>query len=243
MELTILGSGSNGNGYILQNNNEALIIECGMPLQDAVTELCGNMQKVVGCLITHSHGDHARYIDQYARPFHIFATEGTLKEKKVHDSEFHYHSVPMLREFKVGNFIIKAFATEHDTAQPCGFIVYHPDFGTMLFATDTHHLRYKFKIQFDYILIECNHIDSLVDRSIENHLIPRKVGVRAKATHMSLKRCIDFLDSCELYKTKAIILLHISKNNGNPELFITAVRKATGKPVYAASKGMELQML
>ena len=243
MKLTILASGSSGNGYILQNEKEALIIECGMPLRDATTRLCCDTRNVVGCLVTHSHGDHAKYIAEYARPFHIFATQGTLKEKKASDNGFHYHSVPMLKEFKVGNFTIKAFETEHDTAQPCGFIVYHSDFGTMLFATDTHHLRYKFKIQFAYILIECNHIDSLVDKSIESHLISLKVGVRAKATHMSLKRCIDCLGSCDLHKTKAIILLHISKNNGDPELFTKAIKKATGKPVYAASKGMELEML
>ena len=39
MQLVTLGSGSSGNGYILQNDDEALIIECGMPLKDAVEAL------------------------------------------------------------------------------------------------------------------------------------------------------------------------------------------------------------
>lgn len=242
MRLTVLGSGSSGNGYILQNDNEALIIECGMPLQDAATELCGNMQKVVGCLVTHSHGDHAKFIAQYARPFHIFATKGTLEEKKANDNDFHYHAVPMLKEFKVKNFVIKAFETEHDTKEPCGFIIYHPDFGNMLFMTDTHHVKYKFTFPFDYILIECNHIDSLVDKNVKEHIIPKKVGIRAKATHMSLERCIDCLKECDLHNTKAIVLLHLSANNGNSELFVKEVTKAIGKAVYVAQNGLFLEL-
>ena len=76
MQLITLGSGSSGNGYIIQNDDEALIIECGIPLKDAVEALGGNLKKVVGCLITHSHGDHAGFIRQYARPFNIFAHRG-----------------------------------------------------------------------------------------------------------------------------------------------------------------------
>ena len=47
MQLITLGSGSSGNGYILQSDYEALIIECGMPLKDAIEVLGGNLKKVV----------------------------------------------------------------------------------------------------------------------------------------------------------------------------------------------------
>lgn len=243
MRLTVLGSGSSGNGYILQNDNEALIIECGMPLQDAATELCGNMQKVVGCLVTHSHGDHAKFIAQYARPFHIFATKGTLEEKKANDNDFHYHAVPMLKEFRIGNFVIKAFDTVHDTKEPCGFIIYHPDMGDMLFLTDSHHIKYKLSFPLDYILIECNHMDSLVDKSVREGIIPKKIGIRAKATHMSLERCLNCLKENKLEKTKAIVLIHMSANNGDAELFSSEVAKATGKAVHVAKKGFSLELM
>lgn len=243
MKLTVLGSGSSGNGYILQNDNEALIIECGMPLQDAAQALNGNLKKVVGCLVTHSHGDHAGYITQYARPFNIFASKGTLEEKNVKDEGFHYHSIPMLTEFKLGNFVIKAFETEHDTKEPCGFIIFHQEFGNMLFMTDTHHVKYKFSFDLNYILIECNHTETLVDKSVKNGIIPKKVGTRAKATHMSLGRCIKCLEECELHTTRAIVLIHMSANNGDSELFTSEVKKVTGKTVYVAKKGFSLQLI
>ena len=34
MELTVLGSSSKGNSYVLQNNNEALVIEAGVSLKE-----------------------------------------------------------------------------------------------------------------------------------------------------------------------------------------------------------------
>ena len=61
MELRVLGSSSSGNCYILDNGNEALIIEAGIRFIDVKKALDFNIRKVVGCLITHQHNDHAKY--------------------------------------------------------------------------------------------------------------------------------------------------------------------------------------
>lgn len=243
MNVNVLGSGSSGNGYIIQNETEALVIECGVPYKFAVEALGGNVRKVVGCLVTHSHGDHAAHIRQYAKVATVYATQGTLEERRIPPGTFHYCPIPLFQEFKVGNFVVKAFDTEHDTKAPCGYIVYHKEMGTMLFITDTHHVKYKFGFPADYIFIECNHTDELVARSVANGVIPRKVGLRAQATHMSLERCIDCLKSCNTNKAKAIVLIHISNNNGDVPYFREAVAKATGIPTYCAHKGFQLEFI
>ncbi len=242
MQLNVIGTGSSGNGYVLQDEKEALIIECGMPLKCATEVLGNDLKKVVGCLVTHSHGDHARYIHQYARPFNIFATRGTLEEKGIKEGDFHFHALTLLQEFKVGNFVVVSFDTVHDTEEPCGYIICHPRMGSMLFLTDSHHVKYKFTFPLDYILIECNHTDALIDKSVENGVIPIKVGLRAKATHMSVDRCVRCLKETNLAKTKAIVLIHMSAHNADEDMFATVVKKATGKPVYVAKKGLTLQL-
>lgn len=243
MNVTTLGSGSSGNGYVIQNDREALIIECGINYKYAVEALGGNVGKVSGCLVTHSHGDHAKYIRQYASAFNVYATEGTFEECGVAPSTFHYCTIPTFKEFNVGNFVVKAFDTEHDTKEPCGFIIYHEEMGTMLFLTDSHHVKYRFNFPLDYIFIECNHTDILVDRSVKDGIIPRKVGMRVKATHMSIERCIDCLHACNTSNTKAIVLIHISASNGNSEAFHRMVAKHIGKPVYCAAKGFKLDFV
>lgn len=56
MRLTVLNSGSDGNGYLLECGNEVLILECGVPLMDAKIALNFDLSKIVGCYISHSHG-------------------------------------------------------------------------------------------------------------------------------------------------------------------------------------------
>lgn len=244
MELHVLGSGSAGNGYIIQNKNEAIILECGIPFGIAAKALGNDMVKVKGCLVTHSHGDHAKYIKQYAKVFNIYATAGTLKERHIGDNSFHFHSVTYFEKFKIGGFSIVPFATQHDTSEPCGFLVYHADMGILLFATDTYSLAYKFMaLHLNHILIECNHQGMLVDHSVYNGTIPQSIGERIKRTHMSLDRCIDFLHDCDLSDTTEIILLHMSENNSRPVAFQKEIIRATGKNTMIAQTGLIVDLI
>ena len=86
-------------------------------------------------------------------------------------------------------------------------------------------------------------MDALVDKSVREGIIPKKVGIRAKATHMSLERCLNCLKENKLERTKAIILIHMSANNSDAELFSSEVAKATGKAVYVAKKGFSLELI
>lgn len=62
MKLKVLGSSSAGNCYVLDNGNEALILEAGVAFAKVKKALGFNLRKVAGCLITHQHNDHAKYI-------------------------------------------------------------------------------------------------------------------------------------------------------------------------------------
>lgn len=56
MHLTVLGSGSNGNTYLLESNDEVLILDCGISLIEVKKSLNFDLSKIVGCFISHSHG-------------------------------------------------------------------------------------------------------------------------------------------------------------------------------------------
>ena len=55
MELTVLSSSSKGNCYILQNDNEALVIEAGVSLLEVKKAVGFNISKIRGVLISHEH--------------------------------------------------------------------------------------------------------------------------------------------------------------------------------------------
>ena len=67
MVLKVLGSGSSGNCYILESDTEALIIEAGVPLKEVKVSLGFNIRKIVGVVVSHSHGDHAKYVSEYEK--------------------------------------------------------------------------------------------------------------------------------------------------------------------------------
>lgn len=56
MFLTTVGSGSSGNCYILQHNDEMLILDCGCRYKDVLKAIDYRISDVVACLVTHEHG-------------------------------------------------------------------------------------------------------------------------------------------------------------------------------------------
>lgn len=57
MVLKVINSGSSGNSYILESDNEALLIEAGQNLMAIKKSLDFNIRKIVGCIVSHSHLD------------------------------------------------------------------------------------------------------------------------------------------------------------------------------------------
>ena len=51
--LTVLGSSSQGNGYLLDANGEQLIIECGVPAKDIFKLLEWRIGNVAACICSH----------------------------------------------------------------------------------------------------------------------------------------------------------------------------------------------
>lgn len=53
--LTVLGSSSRGNGYLLDCGKEQLIIECGVHFKDCAKALNFNLENVVAVCVSHGH--------------------------------------------------------------------------------------------------------------------------------------------------------------------------------------------
>lgn len=55
-KIITIGSGSSGNAYILECQNETLLLELGVSWKDIVKALNFNLSKVVGVCVSHAHG-------------------------------------------------------------------------------------------------------------------------------------------------------------------------------------------
>ena len=241
MELTVLGSSSKGNCYILQNDTEALVIECGVSLLAVKREVGFNLKKIVGVLVSHEHGDHSKYAQLFLyNRIPVYMSAGTMSCLKPKGTYLPF-ILEAERKTKIGNFTVLPFDVKHDCAEPLGFLIHHQECGNVLFATDTYYLPYNFA-GLNNILIEANYRKDLLEANIQTGRIPPALRDRTLQSHMSLDTCIEALQANDLSKVNNIVLIHLSDGNSNSQEFKDEVRRVTGKQVHVADKGMKIQL-
>lgn len=243
MTLTILGSSSAANGYVLDNGREALALECGCPLHDLKRTLGFDLRRVCGVLLTHEHADHARHAAKYVEAaLPLYASQGTLSAlpEAVQQSPF-VHPVRSPRPFPVGRFHVLPFDVRHDAAEPLGFIISHPEIGSVVFATDTRFLPYTFDGVRTWLL-ECNYDAALLDANVRRGEVSEAQRVRVVESHMSLDTCLETLRANDLSAARRIILIHLSDRNSNAAAFRKTIARATGREVITADHGQTIEL-
>lgn len=239
MKLKIIGTGSRGNAYLLENEQEALLIECGVSIMEIKKAVDFNVNKISGCIVTHEHNDHAKSIKEVlGAGISVFATEGTFKGKNLNPFAFaRATAIKQLDEFVVGGFRVKSFPINHDVLEPCGFLIYHPECGVSLFLTDTYYSNYTFK-GLNNIIVEANYDQEIIDEKMGDKKFLRD---RIYKSHMSLDTCMDFLKANDLTAVNNIVLIHLSDSNSHEVNFAKKINAMTGKSVHMANNGMQIE--
>lgn len=240
MRLNVLGSDSNGNCYVLQNDKEALIIEAGVRFSEVKKALKWQLSKVVGAVITHEHNDHAKYVrDFVSNGITVLALPSVFKAKGIDSLSFRKEIEPM-HGYIVGGFKVFAMPVCHDV--PCvGFIIEHGDMGRMLFVTDTMMLEYRVP-GLNHILLEANYAGDILDAKIEAGSVPLSMKPRLIHSHMEIETTKGILRANDLSGVNEIVLIHLSNGNSDERRFVREVQETSGKPVYAAVAGLELNL-
>ena len=240
MRLNVLGSDSNGNCYVLQTDNEALIIEAGVRFSEVKKALKWQLSKVVGAVITHEHNDHAKYIrDFVSNGITVLALPSVFRAKGIDSLSFRKEIEPM-HGYIVGGFRVFAMPVCHDV--PCvGFIIEHEDMGRMLFVTDTMMLEYRVP-GLNHILLEANYAEDILDAKIEAGSVPLSMKPRLIHSHMEIETTKGILRANDLSGVNEIVLIHLSNGNSDERRFVREVQETSGKPVYAAVAGLELNL-
>lgn len=243
MNLKVIGTGSKGNAYLLENEEEALLIECGVNIKAIKQALNFNLRKLVGCIVTHEHGDHAKYIKELmAAGVQVYSNRGTFEALGIPAGfdKCHHRVNPLhgIDDFKIGGFKIMSFDVRHDAAEPCGFLINHHETGNTLFLTDTIYSPYRFR-NLHNIIIEANYSHKVIRVKLQDMEFLKN---RVMESHMSLDECINFLNANDLSKVNNIVLIHLSDGNSDEKLFKDEVTKATGKTVTVADNGLQMNL-
>lgn len=240
MKLTVVGSSSRGNCYILSNLGECLIIEAGCSITDIMKAIDYKTSKVSACIVSHEHKDHSKSVAKLQKyGIKCYMSEGTYNG--IEGLQIKPEIVTALEQFEVGRFTIMPFDVHHDSAQPLGYLISHPEIGTLLFAIDTCYLPYTFS-DLTNVMIECNYSEDLLEANVEAGIVHPVVRRHVSRAHMSLQTCIKALKANDLSKVNNIVLMHLSKDNGDAIRFQEEVRLSTGKRVFVAEKGLMIDI-
>lgn len=240
MKLTVINSNSAGNAYIMESNSgEALLIECGVRWQLIKQALNFNYKKVVGCIITHEHNDHAKSVrDVMQAGINVYSSFGSLNEMGI-SLEHRAHAMKADSVFQIGTFGILPFKTEHDSAEPFGYLINHKECGTVLFLTDSYYSQHKFN-NLNNIIIEANYCQKILDGRVTDGDSHKFLRDRVVQSHMSLQTCKTTLKANDLSQVNNILLIHLSDGNSDAARFQQEVQAITGKVVHVAAAGLTI---
>lgn len=230
MEIEIYASGSSGNCYMIKNGRGSIMLDCGLPFREMQRKIGFTIPDAV--LVTHEHQDHAKAIRDLARiGVDCYMTDGTAKQISA-GSHHRIHIIKPRQMIDLGVYKISAFETQHDAAEPVGFIVEDSE-DKLLYATDTFYIRYQFK-GLTKLMVECNHSYDILDKNVEAGYLDARLRDRLIKSHFSLENLKEFLKANDLSKVTEIWLIHLSDANADEKLFKREIAALTGKPVYVA---------
>ena len=246
MELKVIGTGSEGNCYLLKDHESYLSLDAGAKYKDVQVGCDFKVGKIAGCLVTHAHKDHCQQIPKYKKAIidcfsgadaiqPIARATGTLifglKDRKWNP---------------IAAWSVLPFEVPHENEPNYGYLIESPSGHKLMYLTDFEYCRYTFRrMHLNTILIACNHLDDITDRQDE---IIEKRGkayfehiVRGHSSLAVVKTCIEANKTEDL---RNVILCHLSEENASADKMQRAIKKLVGKSVavHVATKGKVINL-
>ena len=227
MRIASLGSGSKGNGTLVDNGDTCLLIDLGFTLKESVQRLNRldiQPEEISAILVTHEHTDHIHGVAPFARKFAtpVYLSPGTCQAKSLGELPS-LNPINCHAPFRVGSFDVVPVAVPHDAKEPCQYVLQSKGLSVGVLTDLGHitpHVRQNYA-QCDALFLECNHdVDMLREGSYPWQL---KQRVGGDYGHLNNEQAADLLTSIDLNRLKTLIISHISEQNNQPELALKAV--------------------
>jgi phosphoribosyl 1,2-cyclic phosphodiesterase len=205
-KLTVIGSSSHGNSYVLECCGQKLIIEIGLSWKKIMGAINFDISGLVGVISTHVHGDHFN-----ANTFKNCQLNG-IRVSSTFECATKYEGVGAFLDrgkYNIGRFKVMALSVPHN-AECFAYVIDMPeDNGRLLFITDASDFPYKIP-KVNYLCIETNYCeDKLIDNLMGD-------GVSSQPTnHMSLDTALAVTERLYSPSLCEVVCLHLSDGNSD----------------------------
>ena len=230
--LITVGSGSSGNSYILECENETLLLELGVGWRDIKIALGFDLSNISGAIVSHVHGDHSKSIkDAIKAGIEVYST------KEV-QSLYPKVKVPKYgQKTRIGGFVIQPLSVPH-SCKCYAYIVQHEEFGKLVIATDCSSFMYKIK-DVNHWLLEANYSEEI----LINNLCENELSRSLYENHLEIDNTIKALKANFCSSTQTIALIHLSNHNSDEQSFVQRVKDELGFSNVSAIKAGQVTFL
>jgi phosphoribosyl 1,2-cyclic phosphodiesterase len=224
MRFASLGSGSEGNGLLVEVGDTRVLIDCGFGIRDAIERLERLdvlPETVSAILVTHEHSDHIGGVAAFATRFGtpVWLTFGTLSVVSERFAE-----LPCVRSFDSHDrFAIDAievhpFPVPHDAREPVQFVCSDGCWrlGVLTdLGISTTHVEASLS-GCDALVLECNHDLEMLTNGDYPDSVKRRIA--SKFGHLDNHTAAALLARIDVSRLKHLIAAHLSRQNNRPEL-------------------------
>jgi phosphoribosyl 1,2-cyclic phosphodiesterase len=234
MRFASLGSGSEGNGLVVECGSTRILIDCGFPVRETVLRLARlglEPTDLTAILVTHEHNDHAGGVAAFAARFDIpvWLTFGTLEMlgerfvdvRRVYG--FDAHDV-----FAIDAIEARPFPVPHDARDPVQFVVSDgvSRLGVLTdIGTPTPFVEASLS-GCHALVLECNHDEAMLAGGYYPATLKRRIASRYG--HLCNEAAAALLRAIDTSRLQHLVAAHLSQHNNSAALARAALASALG---------------
>ena len=228
MRFTSLGSGSSGNGLVVEEGSTRVLMDCGFSLAETRLRLerVGlQPSQLAGILVTHEHDDHmggvARLAKKHAIP--VYLTRGAAQWLPPDFPAVLVRLIDSHSTFAIGGLEVQPFTVPHDAREPVQYAFSDGD-ARLGVATDlgciTQHVV-EMLSRCTALIVETNHdLDMLMEGPYPVSLKHRVAG---RFGHLDNHCARDLVRAVDRSRLRHLIAAHLSQQNNTRELAVEAL--------------------
>ena len=220
--LISLSSGSQGNAILIKNNDEAILIDCGLSckkLREKLNEAEIDEEMISGIFVTHEHSDHVSGLrvtaDKFGIPAYTNQNTGAFLSRKnrVPENLIYFENGHAISH---GSFVVEPFSVPHDGVDTVAFTVYcGPKKITVAtdFGYPSQMVSQKIK-DSDILFLEANHDVKMLQECAKRPW-KTKQRILSRHGHLSNESCFELVTEALHNDLSKLVLGHVSQDTND----------------------------
>jgi phosphoribosyl 1,2-cyclic phosphodiesterase len=229
VEIACLGSGSDGNAFVIRHEQTVVLLDCGLSaarLSARLASLGLVAGQVRAVFLSHEHADHVCGVEAWGRrrgiPF--FASRGTARALgfRLRSPSAAAAGLVALRAGEpvwFGGLEVLPFRVSHDAAEPLGYRFSTAEGAHLGVVTDTGVATpeaVEALMGCRVLGLESNHCLDMLARGPYPGALKRRI--LSDCGHLSNRAAGELLARVASAELETVLALHLSKVNNTPQL-------------------------